>query len=68
MTLHAIPLADFVAEVMKIIETGTVENGEINVERVKPLRFAEAQGKYHDVFEGLNRAVFEEFERSRESR
>jgi uncharacterized oxidoreductase len=56
---HAMPLAEFVAEVMGIIERGTVMDGEILVERVNPLRFAEAGGKYRGVFEGLNRAVAE---------
>jgi len=56
---NAMPLAEFVAEVMGILERGAVVDGEILVERVKPLRFAEAGGKYRGVFEGLNRAVSE---------
>ena len=49
------PLADFTAEVIGLIERGETPRGEILVERVKPLRFAEANG-YEAVFEQLNGA------------
>ncbi|WP_426018287.1 SDR family oxidoreductase [Brevundimonas sp. DWR2-3-1b1] len=49
------PLADFTAEVIGLIERGETPRGEILVERVKPLRFAEAKG-YEAVFEQLNGA------------
>jgi len=51
----SMPLADYTAEVMDLIERGETPRGEILVERVKPLRFAEADG-YQAVFEALNGA------------
>lgn len=49
------PLADFTAEVIGLIERDETPRGEILVERVKPLRFAETNG-YEAVFEQLNGA------------
>lgn len=49
----SMPLADYTAEVIGLIERGDTPRGEILVERVKPLRFAEANG-YEAVFEMLN--------------
>lgn len=51
----SMPLADFTAEVIGLIERGETPRGEILVDRVKPLRFAEANG-YEAVFEQLNGA------------
>jgi len=45
---RAMPLKDYIAESMKILKTSP-EATEICVERVKPLRFAEASGGY-DAF------------------
>jgi len=45
---NAMPLNDFIAESMKILKSAP-EATEICVERVKPLRFAEAGGGY-DAF------------------
>jgi uncharacterized oxidoreductase len=53
---RAMPLADFIAEVMVILETQPGAT-EICVERVKPLRFAAAGGHYDEVFHGLNDAM-----------
>jgi uncharacterized oxidoreductase len=50
------PLKDFIAETMRIIQSEPRAR-EICVEGVKPLRFAEANGAYHSVFEGLGRMV-----------
>ena len=50
---NSMPMADYVAEVVGLIERGETPRGEILVERVKPLRFAEAEG-YEAVFERLN--------------
>lgn len=47
---HAVPLADYVAEVMAILEGGTLPGGEILVERARELRFAERSGDYDAVF------------------
>lgn len=52
---NSMPLADYTAEVIGLIERGETPRGEILVERVKPLRFAEANG-YEAVFELLNGA------------
>ena len=52
---NSMPLADFTSEVIGLIERGETPRGEILVERVKPLRFAEVNG-YETVFEQLNGA------------
>ncbi|NQE61618.1 SDR family oxidoreductase [Caulobacter sp. RHG1] len=50
---NSMPLADYTAEVMGLIERQETPRGEILVERVKPLRFAEVNG-YEAVFKALN--------------
>jgi uncharacterized oxidoreductase len=50
---HAMPLKDFIDETMNILETSP-EADEILVERVKHLRFAEANGNYEAVFRQYN--------------
>ena len=50
---NSMPLADYTAEVIGLIERGETPCGEILVERVKPLRFAEVNG-YDAVFQMLN--------------
>nr|WP_316629034.1 SDR family NAD(P)-dependent oxidoreductase [uncultured Brevundimonas sp.] len=52
---NSMPLAEFTNEVIGLIERGDTPRGEILVERVKPLRFAEVNG-YEAVFERLNAA------------
>lgn len=52
---NAMPLADYTAEVVGLIERGETPRGEILVERVKPLRFAEVSG-YENLFGRLNGA------------
>lgn len=47
----AMPLADFIDETMALLATGAQE---ICVERVKPLRFAEARGNYDTLFTTRN--------------
>jgi uncharacterized oxidoreductase len=49
----AMPLKDFISEVMNIIKTSP-NTTEICVERVKPLRFAEASGGYDAFFKQFN--------------
>lgn len=51
----SMPLADYIAEVMSLIEGGDTPRGEILVERVKPLRQAESSGNWDQVFAMLNR-------------
>ena len=48
---RAMPLADFTREVMQILESNSMEKGEILVERVKPLRTAEKDGKYQEFLD-----------------
>ena len=52
---NSMPLAAYITEVMGLIERQDTPRGEILVERVKPLRFAEVNG-YQAVFDVLNRA------------
>lgn len=52
----SMPLADYTAEVIGLIERQDTPRGEILVERVKPLRFAEAND-YAAVFSMLNGAA-----------
>jgi len=52
---NAMPLKDYISEVMNILITSP-EVTEICVERVKPLRFAEANGGYDSFFRKFNDA------------
>ena len=52
----AMPLKEFITEVMNLLRDNP-EAGEILVERVKPLRFAEATGNFDTMFKGLNEAL-----------
>lgn len=45
---RAMPLEDYTREVMELLEKNHFDKGEILVERVKPLRTAERDGKYED--------------------
>ncbi len=51
----AMPLADYIAEVMQLIGNPDPPRGEILVERVKALRWAEKNGDYERLFSALNR-------------
>jgi uncharacterized oxidoreductase len=50
---HAMPLDDFIAEVMGLLETQP-DATEIQVENVKFLRYGEARGNYDQVVAALN--------------
>jgi uncharacterized oxidoreductase len=50
---RAMPLADFITEVMQIFQTQPTP-AEICVERVKGMRFAAEAGKFDAIFQGLN--------------
>ena len=52
----AMPLTDFIVETMQILKSSP-DATEICVERVKPLRFAEASGHYDDFFKRLNDTI-----------
>jgi len=51
---EAMPLADYVAEVLQVLGNVKPPRGEILVERVKALRWAERDGLYEQVFAALN--------------
>jgi uncharacterized oxidoreductase len=50
---RAMPLTDFIAEVMQIFQTQPTP-AEICVERVKGMRYAAEAGKFDAIFNGLN--------------
>lgn len=52
----AMPLADYIAEVIRLLGEPTPVNGEILVERVKGLRMAERYGTYPEIYANLNPA------------
>ena len=54
---RAMPLSEYIEEVIHILEDNTMDKGEILVERVRPLRTAEKDGKYQeflDIFAGMH--------------
>lgn len=53
---HAMPLAECIAEVMQLLSDPHWPCGEILVERVKALRWAEKNGDYEQKFAPLNAA------------
>ena len=53
---NAMPLGDFVSETMNILRRQPEAN-EVCVERVKPLRFAEAGGKYSSFYKTFNNRI-----------
>jgi len=56
---RAMPLNEYVAEVMQILENGDMPEGEILVDRVKDFRIAERNGSYNNFFETLNKMFSE---------
>jgi uncharacterized oxidoreductase len=50
----AMPLAEYVAEVMRVLEADWLIDGEILVRRVDVLRWAERNGNYPRMFAALN--------------
>jgi uncharacterized oxidoreductase len=53
---NGMPLKDFISETMNILENSP-NSTEICVERVKPLRFAEACGQYDAFFKNFNHGM-----------
>ena len=51
---HAMPLADYIAEVMRLLGEPHPPRGEILVERVKALRWAEKGEGYEQIFAANN--------------
>ena len=50
---RAMPLADFISQTMAGIANPPA-SGEILVKNVEPLRWAEKNGSYEQVFKGMN--------------
>jgi uncharacterized oxidoreductase len=57
---RAMPLKDFIAEVMEILKTQPTAT-EICVENVNGLRFAAESGHYAAVFQGLNQSMADDY-------
>ncbi len=55
---RAMPLQEYIAETMRILQTQP-EAREICVEKVKPLRFAEANGSFDAMFQALGQMNFD---------
>ncbi|MBD1867160.1 SDR family oxidoreductase [Cyanobacteria bacterium FACHB-471] len=51
---NAMPLANYIAEVMQVLSDLDPSHGEILVKRVKALRWAEKNGDYEQMFADLN--------------
>jgi uncharacterized oxidoreductase len=51
---NAMPLADYIAEVMQVLDESDLSHGEILVNRVKALRWAEKNDDYDQKFMALN--------------
>lgn len=54
---NAMPLAAYMTEVMELLEHENHPNGEVLVERVRPLRTAEREGRYDRIFASMNDLV-----------
>lgn len=52
---HAMPLADYIAEVVQILSKPTPPSGEILVKRAEVERWAEKNGDYDRMFAAINR-------------
>jgi len=61
---RAMPLADYITETISILDSPPV-SGEILVERVHPLRWAEKNGNFQQIFDTLNGSYHEELTASR---
>lgn len=62
---RAMPLDEYIAETISLLETHP-EADEIIVERVKPLRFAERDGRYDEVYRAFNEAITEAVRQARD--
>lgn len=61
---RAMPLDEYIAETVELIGNPPA-SGEILVERVKPLRWAEKNGNFEQIFGTLNGSFHEELQTSR---
>lgn len=62
---RAMPLDEYIAETISLLETQP-DADEIIVERVKPLRFAERDGRYDEVYRAFNEAISEAVRQARD--
>ncbi|ANH67656.1 SDR family oxidoreductase [Mitsuaria sp. 7] len=51
---RAMPLPDYVAEVLQMLEDGRTPRGEVLLDRDLPRRWAERDGKYEALFSAMN--------------
>ncbi|WP_431262359.1 SDR family oxidoreductase [Roseateles chitinivorans] len=51
---RAMPLTDYVAEVLQLLEDGRTPRGEVLLDRDLPRRWAERDGKYETLFAAMN--------------
>jgi uncharacterized oxidoreductase len=51
---NAMPLADYIAEVMEVLSESDLPQGEIRVKRVEAIRWAERNGEYDQWFRAHN--------------
>ncbi|WP_431046195.1 SDR family oxidoreductase [Roseateles sp. L2-2] len=51
---RAMPLADYVAEVLQLLEDGRTPRGEVLLDRDLPRRWAERDGRYETMFAAMN--------------
>lgn len=61
---RAMPLGEFISETIRLLDNPPA-SGEILVERVKPLRWAEKNGNFEQIFSTLNGSFHEELATSR---
>lgn len=61
---RAMPLADYISETVQLIDNPPA-SGEILVERVKPLRWAEKNGSFDQIFSTMNGGFHEELAANR---
>lgn len=61
---RAMPLADYIAETVQILSNPPA-SGEILVERVEPLRWAEKNGNFEQIFDHMNGSFHQELTASR---
>ena len=51
---RAMPLADYVAEVFRLLEAGETPRGEVLLDRDLPRRWSEREGSYDAIFAAMN--------------
>ncbi|OBG99717.1 oxidoreductase [Mycobacterium sp. E2699] len=62
---RAMPLDEYITETMALLQAQP-EAGEILVERVKPFRYAERDGRYEEMYPAFNEAITEAVRQARD--